>query len=155
MAEDTGESSNRQHLETEVGQLRRYAQEQAEEGFVWVYRGETVDPDENQIGPHQKVQAGTWFTPNFGFAQQHAEKMRERGIEDTRIVAIAIPKSMLSREEQIKQRGRMPIGGGDTIQVNFRPDLIERVVEKQIADTPSTDTYVDQFRIVQELKPTT
>lgn len=156
MSEDSGEFSRVEQLRTEVSQLERYAQEQAEKGFVWVYRGETVDPDEDQIGQHQRAQAGTWFTPKFGFAQQHAEKLKGGGAKNTRIVAVVIPKSMLDSEEQIKQRkGRMPVGGEDTVQIAFRPDLVERVADGQIEEIPSADTYISQFKIAQELQSTT
>jgi len=123
---------------------------------VWVYRGETTEPEEEYIDSHHKTAAGTWFTPKFGFAQQHVEKLRKRGVENARIVAVAIPKSILDLDKQVENRGgKMPVGSGDTVQVGFRSDLVERAVDEPIENTPDVDVYTNQFKIVQELQSTT
>lgn len=152
MTEGAEELSPQELRQQELAELRKYAQEQAENGFVWVYRGEG-EADQSLAGAHKPEQVGTWFTTNFAIAQDHASKVEKRGSKGMRIVAVAIPKSMLDVDEQIRRRGgRMPIGT-DTVLVPFRDDLIVKETGTPILEVPTPDIYVSQFKIAQEVTP--
>lgn len=146
MTEGAEEPSPEDLRQQELAQLRKYAQEQSENGFVWVYRGEG-EFDESLVGPNQKT--GMWFTTSFAGAQDHIVKINDRGAKKTRLIAVAIPKSMLDKDGQIQREGRMPVGT-DTVVVHFRDEMLDREVEEPILEAPTPDIYVSQFKIAQE-----
>lgn len=152
MTEGAEELSPQELRQQELAELRKYAQEQAENGFAWVYRGEGKS-DQSLAGTHMSEHVGKWFTTNFAAAQDHGRKIQGRGAENARIIAVAIPKSMLDVDEQIKRRrGRMPTGT-DTILVPFRGDLVEKEITEPFLEEPTPDIYVNQFKIAQEVTP--
>ena len=146
--EEKGEADIRA-LEQELIKLREYSLQEADSGFVWVYRGEGEKDERLRT---TSGNAGKWFSTSFNHATLHVEKMKARGATETRVIAVAIPRSLIDRDVQVQRRGgKMPVGT-DTVMVHFRHDLDEREVEGPVTEEPDAETYVKQFKFIKEIE---
>ncbi len=124
--------------------IKAYAESQAENGFVRVYRAEG-DKGEEAFGG-QTALAGTWFSPSFEVPKSFKDRKEGDGSSDMKIVSVIIPKSMLD--------GRDAIDAGMN-QVNvLNPDLLAgaTIVDSPDDSSVSVEGYLNQFPFVRSLK---
>lgn len=142
--EETPVSPDDSVLAAKYERIRVYAESQAENGFVRVYRAEG-GKQEAAFGGQAQL-AGTWFSPSYEYAKSFRDRRAGDGSENMRIVSLVIPKSLLDDREAID------IGMN---QVNvLNADLISGAKEVDSADdsVPMIDDYIGQFSFAEQMQ---